>query len=749
LIERQTLRARLADALRVAGLEQRVAALHEQPAREPRYGTLQEPLPEKLASKLLSLGVEELFSHQAKAVSLALKRKNVVVVTGTGSGKTLCYNIPVLAECLQAAKPRAIFLYPTKALAQDQLGKLKELSPGGVTAGTYDGDTPKTHRSQIRRGADIVLTNPDMLHVGILPHHESWRPFLRNLRFVVIDEMHAYGGVFGGHVAGTLRRLLRLARWQGANPQLIACSATIGNPIDLFETLTGEEAELIAEDGAPAGHRVTALVAADEDEGGSPNTETASLLKNFIQSETRTIAFNRSRNATELVLRQTRASLPESLATKVESYRAGYSPEERREIEKSLFTGELLGLSSTSAMELGVDVGGLDVAVINGYPGSVSSFWQQSGRAGRGRRDGATVLVTHPDPLEQYLTRQPELLLERERESVAVPCENRHILAAQLQCAAFERALSEEDLQKFGARAKPIAEEMAQEEALQFSAGRYYYPAYESPASKISLRNIGGGTVTLYHDNQPLGTMEQWRALRQAHPGAVYLHRGQSYIVQSLELERSRADLVPFYDDYYTMPLVTSLVEPQMRMQDYGFAHLVALKVTTSIDGFRKLRYGGRQVVSEEPLDLPPETISTVGVQLLFGLEWAHHPNGLGGIHGSEHALLAVAPLICQAERGDLGSAWYALDPSEMKPAVYVYDTVPGGIGLAETLVDRRQTWFQKALDLAATCPCQDGCPACIQSPRCESRNEHLDKDLTLHVLRAWTDGKSPQVPDA
>lgn len=852
------------------------------PPRSATYDTPRSLIHARLRERLDGLGYGELYSHQAHAFDAAMSGEDVVVVTGTNSGKTLCYNLPAVQKLMAEPVARALYLYPTKALTQDQRGKLEDLLKGtDLRCATYDGDTPPSRRGTIRKMAHIILSNPDMLHVGILPGHELWSKFLKSLRLIVIDEMHIYRGVFGSHVGGVLRRLLRLCEWHRSRPQIIACSATIGNPQELFEHLTGRRPTLIAEDGAPKAKRTFIFwsrARADEREGAvglgkdglvpkpfSANYETAKLLQTFASAGLRTLAFSRARVSAELVLKYARQLGDKSAdavdATKLESYRAGYTPKERRQIEQALFKGDLLGLSSTNAMELGVDVGGLDVVVMNGYPGTISSFWQQAGRAGRGTRDGLAVMIAHDDPLEQFICREPNLVFAADTERVAANPFNPQILSQQLRCAAYERPISPHELSDFGDSALDLAEGMDRAGELHFSAGRFYYPSHEPPAPRVNIRGSGGDQVTLFlthlqgasalSDPDPskesdisqsrshgaieeLGSMEHWRALQSAHEGAVYLHRGVSYVVESLDLKTSQAHLVAKRVDYYTQALVQSTIDPrapfgQIRLgipaeestspatsQPPNLATLAGLKVTDIIAGYRVKSLDDDRTMAIHDLDLPPTTYDTVGIQLTLGSAdvpsrpidaqrgeptprpWSpnalppgrlspdigrrsagsssiHQPDPFprsdlpsfhtsypeppspnaelaAALHGLEHALMAVAPIIAGCDRGDLGSAWYVAFQAPINitapqhldadfssppcPTLFVFDRTPGGVGLSEKLFDSLPAWMSAALQLLTSCPCRDGCPACLLSSRCAANNELLDKQGAIYLLR-------------
>ena len=713
-------------------------------SRDAICGDVHAPMHTNLRDKLSAQGLSQLYSHQAKAYDAAMSGRDLVVVTGTNSGKTLCYNLPALQWSLTEPAARMLYLFPTKALAQDQLGRLESLMPASVRAGTYDGDTPANQRSSLRRLAHIVLTNPDMLHIGILPGHELWIKFLKSLRLIVIDEMHVYRGVFGSNVASVIRRLLRLCEWHRSKPQIIACSATIGNPTELFRKLTGREATLIEEDGSPKGRRTFVFwnpPEIGEGERLSTNVVSSEIIAMLCEIGQRTLAFSRARISAELVLKYTRERLEKVGRVdpkQVESYRAGYTPKERRQIEQSVFKGELLALSATNAMELGVDIGGLDAVVMNGYPGSIASYFQQAGRAGRGIHDGLAIMVAQNDPLEQFLVRNPATLLDAHNESVAINPGNPQILSQQLLCAAHERPLSPTELERFDGKALELAESMDRSGELAFRNGLFFYPSHEPPALKVNIRGSRGDAVTLLQNGTELGTMERWRAMQNAHEGAIYLHRGASFIGIGLDLEANVAHLEPINANYYTQPIVQSAVEPQVQLAQHGPASLNGVKVTTVVVGYKRKAIDGDTMLGMEDLDLPAETYDTLAVVTTLpnaGMDEdpARH---IGGVHGTEHALLSLAPLLAGCDRCDLGSSWYAFHPDCHGPAVFVYDQTPGGVGLCEKLFESFATWVAGSLQVLKSCPCQEGCPACLFSARCEVGNEALDKAIAIQILK-------------
>ncbi|MBL8066340.1 MAG: DEAD/DEAH box helicase, partial [Chthonomonadaceae bacterium] len=577
-------------------------------------------LNEALVAKLANLGIEDFFEHQAEAIEQSLGGQDIVVATSTNSGKSLCYLLPTLQSLLEEPAARALFLFPTKALAQDQAHKLSKLLPPGLLCGTYDGDTKPSSRSAIRRNAHVVVTNPDMLHAGILPQHENWIKFLRSLRYVVIDEAHVYRGVFGSHVGNVLRRLFRLCEWQKSRPRVVACSATVGNPVQLVERLTGRTVSLVSGDTSPNGGRqLVFLEPSEEEDKWSSNTGTAALLAAFVAAGVKSLAFCRSRGAVEQVVKMAidRLSGFGMDPSLIDAYRGGYLADERRKIEKEFFEGGLTGVVATNALELGVDVGDLDAVILNGYPGTVSSFWQQAGRAGRGQRMGTAVLLPKNDPLEQFLVKHPETLLDQTVESVSVNPKNSHILSAQLKCAAYEKPLDQGELVSFGeSEAAQCAMDLVESGEAVWQAQRLFYPSYASPALGVNIRGSSDKSIVLLSGGQPLGEMEDWRAKRYAHIGAVYLHRGVSYVVTDLNLETGTAQLVPEDPPYSTAPNTQYLVQRGHEVQSSESFALMSVTVTSIVNSYSRLSRPGLRRIEEFPLDFPPEVMHSLGVTI-------------------------------------------------------------------------------------------------------------------------------------
>lgn len=708
----------------------------------------------KLLGRLSQMGVGQTYLHQSEAIDAVLAGKDVMVITGTSSGKSLCYQVPAIQTCLSEPAARVLFLFPTKALAQDQLRKLDQMIAGlGLRAGVYDGDTPVRARTPIRTMAHFVCSNPDMLHVGVLPNHHNWVRFFKSLRMIVMDEAHAYRGVFGSHVAWVLRRLLRLCAFYGSNPTIVGTSATIGNPRQHFESLTGRLPLVVDEDGSPEGRRTFAFISPELGEDGKPvsrNMLAAASLAKLARLGAATMVFCRSRVAVELVLKYTReiASQADDLEpTMFEGYRAGYTPKERRAIEAGLARGAVRGLATTNAMELGVDIGGLDAVYMNGYPGTVSSFWQQAGRAGRSGSEGHIFLVAQEDPMEQFIVGHPEALLSKNAERLATRAENPLIATPHLRCMAHEKPIASHELMTIGLGSLELAEALDGTGEFEFRGGYFYYPSYEPPAPRVNLRGSSAEAIMLVAGGEEIGTMERWRAMQSAHQGAIYIHRGNTFEVKELDLEASRAELIPSNANYYTQTVVQSAIEPLVVLQKLeladGTASLASMRITTEVPNYKLKSLDGDTVLGIVPLDLPPTTFETIGIRLdLPDADPEEDPElQLAAVHGVEHAVLAIAPYLAGCERTDLGGAWYAMMYDTLKPAVFIYDGCPGGIGLAESLFESVRSLTWGARSLLEGCNCQAGCPRCIFSSRCESNNDLLSKSGAVELLRRMTEG--------
>lgn len=720
-----------------------------QPAQEGAAESLPDDLPPALVGALHRIGVEALWSHQAEAIALARQGRHLGITTGTASGKTLAYAVPVLERLLREPHARALYLSPTKALAQDQARRLHALGLGrDLRVALVDGDTDPAARRRARAEANLVLSNPDMAHVGICPHHHRWDEWLSGLSAIIVDEAHVYRGVFGSHVAHVLRRLRRCAALYGASPQLLLASATIGNPRTAFAQLTGVEVDVVDDDTAPAPGRDVALWNApllDEATGqrASRIREAAALVAQLVVDGQRVICFAPGRQLVELVLRGTRDELGRrapALAERVEPYRAGYPPEVRRQIERRLADGELRAVVATSALELGIDIGDLDCAVVLGFPGSVAALRQQWGRAGR-RRRGLGVLVLGDDALDQWFARHPQALLDRPTEAVALDPGNPDIRLAHLACAAAEAAVSPRDEAILGVTIVEDAEavlELHPDEFAMTPAG-LVWTGREDPASRVSLRSAGSETVTIVDEEsgRVLGDVEQDRAPRSVHPGAVHLNLGERYLVTSLDLEDGTALVEPFRGDWFTVPRADGTV----RLQDAETqtwlgswtAQLGTAEVTTQVTGYQRRRVEDLTVIDQRPLDLPARRYTSAALWLTRPP--SEDPPATGGLHAVEHLLAAALPLAVPCDAGDLAGLATALHPDTLLPTIVLHETRPGGAGIVRTAFPSLTRIAEAAHAIVADCPCEIGCPSCIQSFSCPLLNEPLDKAAALELL--------------
>jgi DEAD/DEAH box helicase domain-containing protein len=721
-----------------------LAYLRTEPAREARSAPLPDELHPKVREALAAQGIESIYAHQAEAWDVAARGKNLIVTTGTASGKTLAFNLPVLDALAREPKQRALYLYPTKALAQDQLRGLGSFRLPKLRAAIYDGDTEAERRWQVRKWANVILSNPDMLHVGVLPHHDRWGDVLTNLAYVVVDEAHVYRGVFGSHVANVLRRLRRLARVYGAEPQFLLASATIANPGELARSLTGAEATVIGDDGAPRAERTVALwnpPLTDEELGlrASALGEASRLMAELVSRGLRTLCFAKSRRAAELIHRFTADRLGDD--SRLSPYRAGYTPAQRREIERRLLEGELLGVSATNALELGIDVGLLDCVLSVGFPGTVASLRQQWGRAGR-RGHGLAVLVASEDALDQYFMREPETLLERRVEAAILDHENPRVLDGHVRAAAFEAPLDDADRELLGDAALERAAALPE---LQKTKAGYVWAGRDYPAARVSLRSTGPEAFTIVDASSGtmLGIVEQERAYSTVHEGAIYLHLGESYRVRELDFASRTAVVEPFRGDYYTQAkketstVIVETTRGERRLGvDLSFGRVV---VTEQVVGYQKRSIQTQESFEVVPLALPQTEFETESAWfppepwMLDGLE--EMPRLLGSLHAAEHSLIALLPLWAMCDRWDIGGLSTNLHFQTGRPTIFVYDGHAGGVGIAERGFDVFESWAGDTAKLLQGCPCERGCPSCVQSPKCGNLNEPLDKAGALELL--------------
>ncbi|MCL2281617.1 MAG: DEAD/DEAH box helicase [Dehalococcoidia bacterium] len=727
--------------------------------RSARYGRLESPLSYVLDEVLSRHRLGPLYTHQTQAINLIRTGKNVVVSTSSASGKSMCYNLPVMQTALDDRRACAIYLFPAKALAQDQLDKIKHLfSPCVLCADefdTFDGDTPSHARHAIRSHARLILTNPDMLHVSMLPNHNSWARFWRNLRYVVVDEAHAYRGVFGSHVALVLRRLRRLCDAYGSSPQFILCSATIDNPAEHATNLTGLPFTLVDDDGSPKGGKDfifwnPPLVDSVTGKRRSANAEAADLSSQLISEGIRSICFARTRRLSELLANYIRDRLIDvapDYASRVKTYRAGYLADVRRQIERELACGELIGVVATNAMELGIDIGDLDATVLTGYPGTISSTWQQAGRSGRRDTRSFSFLIGLDNPLDQYLMRQPHFFFEHNFENALVNPANHYILCAHLLCAAWELALTPQDAQYFGEVMRSKVMALAAQGLLKERRGRFFLStALSYPAGDVNIRTASGDHFSLIdaRNGKLLETLELSHAFMQAHLGAVYLHQGESYKVTEFDLSGKVIKAEPCANNYYTVAKDLTDVRILSTHKEKAFGtlkvYLGEVKVSMDVVSYKKKKHFTEEALGEEPLSLPTQCFSTVALWFDLPHEAVNNITAegldfLGGIHGMEHAAIGLLPLFAMCDRNDIGGLSTPLHPDTGKPQIFIYDAYPGGVGIAEKGFEIIRELWQATRAAIAECPCYDGCPSCIQSPKCGNNNKPLDKQAARILL--------------
>jgi DEAD/DEAH box helicase domain-containing protein len=730
--------------------------VRELPAREPRTLPLPDDLPELLRSRLGLLGIDGLYPHQAEGLATLRGGTDLMLATGTASGKSLVYQIAAAEAAIARPKATALFLFPTKALARDQLRGIRALKLPQLKAAVYDGDTPQAERPLIRRNANLVLTNPDMLHLSLLPDHARWADFLFRLSLVVVDEAHVLRGVFGSHVAMVLRRLRRLIAHHGGDPRWCLATATVGNPGELATRLTGIDVDVVEHDGAPRGRKLFALwnpPIVDDETGARRSTlsEAATLMASLLDDDVRTIGFIRSRRGAELLAEFARREVSDpATRARIRSYRAGYLAEDRRRIERDLATGELLGVASTNALELGIDIGSLDAAVLTGYPGTRASMWQQAGRAGRRGTGSLAMLVAQDDPLDQYLVSHPEDLFDRPAEAAVIDPANPYVLEPHLRCAAREQPLSTREAEaSFGPDATAALDRLGEAGLLKRRGDVWHDVGREPPHRSVDVRAGGGHVyrIVLRDSGELLGTADEHRAFGTLHRGAVYLHQGETYLVHELDVAR-RVALVDEADpDHYTQARdvtdirVTDIVESSdvfgATAMSFGDVH-----VTNRVTSFVRKQVSSGELIGEEPLDLPEVTLETKAV-------WWTLPGSVlgradlgprqipGAIHAAEHAAIGLLPLVATCDRWDVGGVSTPLHEDTGLTTIFVYDGYPGGAGVTERGFRSAQRWLRATFDRVRECPCPDGCPSCVQSPKCGNGNEPLDKRAAAALLGA------------
>jgi DEAD/DEAH box helicase domain-containing protein len=712
-----------------------------------RYENPENPINSVLKKVLEKKGVNDLFSHQAEGINCVRKGHNVVVMTPTASGKSLIYNIPVLEAILENPSAKALYLFPLKGLEQDQIKILREITADlhisnsqnrdVPTAEVYDGDTTAYRRKKIRQAfPNIIFSNPDMLHLALNAFHTKWEEFFRNLKFVVIDEIHTYRGVFGSHVAQVLRRMRRICRYYGSHPQFILSSATIANPGELGRDLTGVDFVVIDKSGAPSGGKHIVFL----NPWGSTYTASTKVFKLCLDSGLKTIAFTRARRITELMYSWL-VQKDQRYNELVSPYRAGFLPVERREIEQRLFSGELQGAISTSALELGIDIGGLDACVLTGYPGSIASTWQRAGRVGRHGQDALIILVGLKDALDQYFMRHPEDFFKRSHEAVVIDVFNKSVLKQHLACASAEIYLRKDDPVYHAEVLQQVIDELEQERVLnQGKRGDIWFSQQRHPQREVNIRAIGQA-YTVYSNSRNIGEISGSRVYNEAHPGAIYLHKGLQYRVDDLDFKHAKIYASEADVGYYTQAITHEETEVIHELKKRKSISWGIVKTTHTVTGFWKKRLLSQEKIGRYPLDLPSWTFETQGlwIKLSSSLEQEIARNSLdfpGGLHALEHAAIASLPLFAMCDKGDIGGISYPEFPDFAVPAIFIYDGFQGGVGLTRRGFEVVELWLDATEHIITECGCEEGCPSCVQDSQCGSGNEPLDKKAALFILQ-------------
>lgn len=742
--------------------------------REAEFTTQDGLVHPVVAEALAKQDMTKLYTHQGDALAALQRGEEIVVVTATASGKTLCYQLPTLNALLENDQATALYMFPTKALAQDQargfarFGELDEALQ--FESGTYDGDTPPNRRKSLREDGRVILTNPDMLHQGVLPNHPRWARFFQNLKYVVLDEVHTYRGVFGSHVANVLRRLVRIAAHYGANPQFICCSATIANPKEHAEALTGRAMTLVDNDGSPKGKRHFVFwnppfLEGTTSDRRSPNTDARWLMGKLIHNRIQTIAFVRARSSAEVLYRYTQDDLTmvnPKLGQAIRAYRGGYLPSERRDIEQQLFNGELLGVVSTNALELGIDIGGLDAALIVGYPGSISSIWQQAGRAGRQAGESLVIFIGQNAPIDQFLMRDPEYFFGQSHEHATIDPNNPHLAVGHLRCALRELPVRVEEGELMGEFTGALLEILADEGMTRQLNGQWFYSRSGYPAAEVGMRNISEPTYTIMEETEDgplvIGTLDEVSAFFQIHTHAVYLHNGQTYFVDRLDVERKIANVSQKPVDYYTQAVDETSITVEdtemsgsWRVSEVSFGEVA---VSTMVTMFKKVKFEDRDSIGWENLDLPERTLDTAAFWVVPPQDGINQCRKHGrvpseGLKGIANIMGEVVPLFAMCDVMDIGTT---IDSSNTgHPTAFVYDRHPGGIGFAEKAYEMMEEVMTACMMVAEECACEDGCPSCVGAPLPpgddgNTRGTIPDKEAALVLLHAMLE-REPYVP--
>jgi len=750
----------LLDDLRAEGYCDQLVHVETLDERCGDYAQPETPLPDELQRLLQGQGISDLYVHQRDMLELARQGRDSVVVTGTASGKTLCYNLPILERCWLEPETSALYLYPTKALAQDQLRGLESLIDTGNLAqrarpGVYDGDTPTARRRQIRAKGNLILSNPDMLHASILPYHPKWARILSQLCFIVIDEIHMYRGIFGAHVACVLRRLQRVCEHYGSSPTILAASATIANPGEFSTRLIGRDVMVVDRDGSPRGRKYFALwnPSADRYDGSSSSIEAAvHLLSKAVRAGGQSLAFTRTRQAAELVNRFAQEEFADQpdMQRRIRAYRGGYLPNERREIEQQLFSGQLRGVAATNALELGVDIGSLDVALLVNYPGTIASLWQQAGRSGRRQDESLAVLIAGNDPIDQYLVRHPRYIFSQSPEHAVVDPQNPYVLANHLRAAAFELPLDAKSRDLFGPHTSPLAELLAEEGELTDVDGSYYWSSGVNPAQQVSLRHMSDSTFSIVlqdkddlKPNEVIANVDAISAPELVYPEAVYLHNGKSYFVRQLDLEGQVAYVERHEMDYYTQAVLDSnvriletrtsreLVDNQGQL--IGTAHFGDVEVRWKTVAFKKIKFATRENIGFGTVDIPDQTLDTTAVWFQPGDDVRRELSDMSlrvseALCGVRNLGIVVLPMVAMCDSRDISGV---VDSKNLgRSCCLLYDRYSGGLGYCEKGYQQLESLLAICLQLVAECECEDGCPSCVGLPNLRPAI-HSDPDLS------------------
>jgi len=754
---------------RESKFKDRVEYIEILPPKKPIYGELKKDLPQNLKNYLLKKDIK-LYKHQCDAIEYLRAGKSIIITTPTASGKTLAFNIPIFERLNQDKSATALYLYPTKALANDQLKVIKELenlSKIAVNPNVYDGDTPPDKRPKIRESSRIIISNPYELH-QILPWHYKWQKFFSNLKFVVMDEAHHYRGVFGSNVAFLIRRLRRICRFYGSEPQFILSTATLANPIEFSEKLVGIRFELISNDGSPKGKKYFIFYNPYFDGAGSLSThqETKNLFLFFIRKGLQTLCFTVSRKMAELIALCSKKELEGAkphLIDKITAYRAGYLPEERREIENKLKTGILRGVTSTNALELGIDVGSLDSVIISGYPGTIISTWQQAGRAGRGIEPSVATLVAFQNLLDQYFMKHPKVFFDKSHEHAIIDLSNPYIISGHLMCTASEMPIKlPDDGIYFGNDVEDILKVLERQNLVQNTPNGWVYSGKGRATEAVRLDNISSDIFKVICEGEILETMDRTQAYRESHKGAIFLHQGETYIVENLDLKNAVAQVKKKDVDYHTEAMKVVDIKILEEIEEREIVNFTVsfgeVEVKERYVGYKIMKYD--KTIGMEKLDLPPLNFKTMGLWFTVADDikekiWKKRKKEkdikeklneqledylkrevfAGGLHGIEHAMIGIMPFHVMCDRWDLGGVSIPNHPDTMKATVFIYDGLEGGIGLTEKAFELIREIAKMTFELVRDCKCDNGCPACIYSPKCGNENKPLDKKAAIFIL--------------